>query len=125
MIYFVLGMVVVGFLSYVAGYLWGWWFFHPLTKPLRKILGIPTTNDWKLVGEMQVTFEETGSVFSPGKKFTSNGTVCFYESSNNKRKIEILGLSSWEIKDAKKLLEPKIYKWRDHNGALPHGATSV
>ena len=79
---------------------------------------------WKLVGEGKKIFTYGGGIFNLPERDV-NVTIAFYEKPSGKRKVEILGVDSYDAKQVRKLIEPQIYKWRDHKACLPENVVSA
>lgn len=77
---------------------------------------------WKLVAEMEVHTTWTGGLFFPDRTWKEKYTVAFYEKTPRLRKIKFVGEKDSRVKE---MIEPRIYRWRDHKGELPYGAIEV
>lgn len=77
---------------------------------------------WKLVAEMELVTDWTGGLFFPDRHWKEKNTIAFYEKSPRIRKVKIVGGGGFQLKE---LIEPKVYKWRDHKGELPYGAIAI
>lgn len=77
---------------------------------------------WKLVAEMDIYTSWSGGLLFPDRHWEEKHFAAFYEKTPSIRKIKIIGESK---RDVEKLIEAKIYKWRDHKGELPDGAIPV
>lgn len=83
---------------------------------------------WEAVADIELEFTYGGGkwIFAAPDR-TVYATGVFYEKQpSGRRKFEIIGLlEKYELKDAMKIVEPMIYKWRDLKGDLPKKAVML
>ena len=81
---------------------------------------------WKIVAEQPYSFAYGGGIFNRDHWDEIPATIVYYEKPSGKRKVEIIGMTDrHDNKQAMKLIEPVVYKWRDNSGQLPSGAIKV
>ena len=81
---------------------------------------------WKIVAEQPYSFAYGGGIFNRDKWDEIPATIVYYEKLSGKRKAEIIGMTDrHDNKQAMKIIEPLIYKWRDHKGELPVEAQRI